>query len=70
MANVATLSDKYQISIPKEVREAQGYLPGQRFAFVPKSSGMMLVPIPTLAQLSGSAKGADATDFRDRDDRF
>ena len=70
MGDTATLSEKFQISVPKSVREAQGYHAGQRFAFVPKPSGMMLVPIPSLDSLAGIAKGAAPKDFRDRTDRF
>lgn len=34
-----TLSSKFQISIPKEVRESQGWKPGQKFAFIPEAGG-------------------------------
>jgi hypothetical protein len=44
--------------------------PGQAFAFVPKGAGVMLVPVPDAQDLAGIAKGAGATDYRDRDDRF
>ena len=69
MSDSTTLSEKFQISIPKSVRVSQGYVAGQKFAFIPRPSGMMLVPIPTLESLRGSAKGAMAIDYRDRDDR-
>jgi AbrB family looped-hinge helix DNA binding protein len=35
--NTATLSAKYQISIPKAVRSALAWKPGQEFVFIPKS---------------------------------
>ena len=70
MSDTATLSQKFQISIPKSVRMAQGYVAGQKFAFVPQGSGLMLVPIPTLEALRGSAKGAVPDNYRDRSDRF
>jgi AbrB family looped-hinge helix DNA binding protein len=70
MSDIATLSEKFQISIPKAVRAAQGYKPGQKFAFIPAAEGMMLVPIPTLGTLMGSMSGADPSNYRDRDDRF
>lgn len=53
MSNTATLSSKYQISIPKAVREAQGWKPGQRFAFIPKGGGVALVPVPEIEDLLG-----------------
>jgi bifunctional DNA-binding transcriptional regulator/antitoxin component of YhaV-PrlF toxin-antitoxin module len=69
MSDSATLSEKFQISIPKSVRLAQGYVAGQKFAFVPRPSGLMLVPIPNLDDVRGMAKGATTSDYRDRDER-
>ena len=68
--SVATLSTKFQISIPKSVREANGWKAGQEFAFLPKGRGVVLVPVPTLDDLFGIAKGADPTEYRDRNDRY
>jgi AbrB family looped-hinge helix DNA binding protein len=70
MSDTATLSSKFQISIPKAVREAQGWEAGQEFVFIPKGSGVMLVPVPTLEELRGIAAGADPTGYRDRNDRY
>ena len=39
------------------------------FAFIPRGSGVLLVPAPELAELSGIAKGAKATSYRDREDQ-
>jgi AbrB family looped-hinge helix DNA binding protein len=65
-----TLSSKFQISIPKKVRESQGWKPGQKLAFVPTRGGYVLVPVPKLEDLRGIAEGADLTDYRDRYDRY
>lgn len=70
MADTATLSSKFQISIPKAVREAQGWEAGQEFVFIPSGSGVILVPVPTLDDLFGIAKGAKSEDIRDRNDRY
>lgn len=70
MSDTATLSSKFQISIPKRVRESQQWKPGQEFAFIPKNGGVMLVPVPTLDDLMGIAPGADPEGYRDRDDRY
>jgi AbrB family looped-hinge helix DNA binding protein len=69
MNPTATLSSKYQISIPKAIREAQHWAPGVRFAFIPKGAGVMLVPVPKLEALEGIARGASAAHYRDRSDR-
>lgn len=65
-----TLSAKFQISIPKEVREQQHWSAGQEFVFIPKGRGVLLIPVPELADLKGVAKGADPGNYRDRKDRF
>lgn len=70
MTAVATLSAKFQISIPKAVRETQQWQAGQEFVFVPKGKGVLLMPVPDLEQLAGIAKGARASGYRDRTDRY
>jgi AbrB family looped-hinge helix DNA binding protein len=70
MSDTATLSAKFQISIPKAVRLARQWKAGQEFAFIPKGTGVLLVPVPDRAELIGLAKGAKASDYRDRNDRF
>ena len=65
----AILSRRYKITIPKDVRDAQQWRPGQEFAFVPQGRQIMLVPVPSRDALVGMAKGADPTDARDRSDR-
>jgi AbrB family looped-hinge helix DNA binding protein len=66
----AKLSTKYQISIPKSVRTAQCWSPGQVFAFIRKGDGVLMVPVPKLEDLAGIAEGANTEDYRDRTDRF
>ncbi|HLH51417.1 MAG TPA: AbrB/MazE/SpoVT family DNA-binding domain-containing protein [Roseiarcus sp.] len=70
MPDTATLSAKFQISIPKAVRNARQWKAGQEFAFLPKGTGVLLVPVPELADLAGIAKGAHPENYRDRKDRF
>ncbi len=70
MSDTATLSSKFQISIPKPVREGQGWQAGQEFVFIPKGKGVLVMPVPDRARLRGIAKGADVSDYRDRTDRF
>jgi AbrB family looped-hinge helix DNA binding protein len=70
MAASATLSTKYQICIPKAVREQQRWKAGQEFVFIPKGKGVLVIPVPELKELAGMAKGARRDDYRDRKDRF
>ncbi|WP_322999688.1 AbrB/MazE/SpoVT family DNA-binding domain-containing protein [Castellaniella sp.] len=70
MTATATLSSKFQISIPKAVREKQQWAAGQEFVFIPKGKGVLVMPVPELDQLAGIARGARADDYRDRKDRY
>jgi len=70
MAATTTLSSKFQISVPKAVREKQCWKAGQEFVFIPKGHGVLMMPVPEKNELAGLAKGARKTGYRDRDDRF
>ena len=67
--NTATLSSKFQISVPKEVREALGLKPGQKLAFINTGTGIRLIPQPTVLELVGIARGANPNGYRDREDK-
>ncbi len=69
MNTTATLSSKFQISIPKAVRDAQRWQSGQEFVFIPKGKGVLVMPVPEMRELAGLAKGARTTGYRDRKDR-
>lgn len=70
MQSSATLSSKFQISIPKAVRDEHHWQAGQEFVFIPKGKGVLLMPVPNLESLGGIARGANPSDIRDREDRF
>lgn len=66
----ATLSSKFQISIPKAVRDELQWQAGQEFVFIPKGKGVLVMPVPKLKDLAGIAKNARTSGYRDRKDRF
>ena len=70
MSGTATLSSRFRITIPKEICADRQWKPGQEFAFIPKGSGVLLVPVPKLDDLIGIAADADVSDYRDRKDRY
>ena len=70
MSPTDTLSSKYQISVPKAIRDDLHWEAGQEFVFIPKGKGVLLMPVPDLKQLAGIARGAKAEGYRDRQDRF
>ncbi len=65
----ATLSSKFQISIPKEIRETLHLKPGQRLAFLCVGKSVKLVPQFRIEDLFGIGKGANPEGYRDRDTR-
>ena len=70
MSVTATLSSKYQISIPKTIRDDLHWQAGQEFVFIPKGKGVLLMPVPEFEELAGLAQGVDSAGYRDRVDRF
>jgi AbrB family looped-hinge helix DNA binding protein len=70
MSAIATVSSKFQISIPKEVRDHLGLRPGEKVAFIAKPEGFLIVPVPKREALAGMARGANPEGYRDRNDRF
>ncbi len=69
LSDSATLTETFQFEIPEPVRTAYHWEAGQEFVFLPKGTGVLLVPVPTRPELMGLAEGADPTGYRDRDDR-
>jgi bifunctional DNA-binding transcriptional regulator/antitoxin component of YhaV-PrlF toxin-antitoxin module len=67
--NKATLSAKFQISVPVAVRTARRWQAGQEFVFIPKGEGVLMMPVPSAKDLAGVARGANAEAYRDRTDR-
>ena len=70
MLSTTKLSTKFQISIPKTVRDEHHWAAGQEFVIIPKGKGVLVMPVPELDDLRGIAKGADTDADRDRIDRY
>jgi len=65
-----TISPKFQIVIPKDVREKLHLCPQQRLQVVEKSGVITLVPEVPLKNLKGSLKGMSKADIREKKDRL
>lgn len=63
------LSPKYQIVIPKAMREALNLRPGQRFQVVKYSGRIELIPDKDIGELRGFLKGMN-TEFEREEDRI
>ena len=66
MATV-TVSPKYQVVIPKEIRESNGIVAGQKVHMISYRDRIQLVPIVPIERLRGSLKGIDTDVQRDAD---
>lgn len=66
--SIATLSSKFQISIPKDIREAMHLKPGQQMSFLRVGKSLRLVPMLQMEDFFGMAKGAEEF-VRDRSTR-
>ena len=64
------MSSKFQLSIPKAVRDEVHWEAGQEFVFIPKGTSVLVVPVPEIAALAGVAKSARKEGYRDRKDRY
>ena len=64
-----TISPKFQIVIPKDVREKLHLYPQQRLQVVEKGGVITLVPEVPIKNLKGSLKGTSKTDIREKKDR-
>ena len=65
-----TVSSKYQVVIPKEVRERLQIKPGQKLSVIAKGGVIHLVPVLELDQLQGFVRGIDTSNLREKADRF
>jgi AbrB family looped-hinge helix DNA binding protein len=64
---IATISSKFQISIPKKIREQLHIKPGQQFIFILKGDGLELVPKRNIKDVRGILSGANVDNIRDRE---
>ncbi|MCX6591666.1 MAG: AbrB/MazE/SpoVT family DNA-binding domain-containing protein [Acidobacteria bacterium] len=63
-----TVSPKFQVVIPKEIRELTGIQAGERLSVYEEDGVIKMVRIPPLKQLRGIAKGLPPFE-RERDPR-
>ena len=68
--DVVKVSAKFQIVLPKAIRERLGIRPGQRLGVVEKDGVAHLVPLRSLDELRKRFEGVDCTGYRDKQDRF
>ena len=64
-----TISPKYQVVIPKEIREKLHLKSGQKMTVVTKGGVIYFIPEKPLETFKGFLKGMDTQDIREGRDR-
>jgi len=67
--HTVTLSTKYQLVIPRDVRQHLGLEPGSKLTVVEKGGVLYLVPERPVEELRGIARGTRTKDLRTKKDR-
>jgi AbrB family looped-hinge helix DNA binding protein len=62
-----TISSKYQLVIPKSIRESMGLLPGVRFQAIVLDHRIELIPLRPASELRGFLRGIDTDVDREPD---
>ena len=62
-----TVSPKFQVVIPKEVRDSMGIVSGQKVQMLTYRNRIELIPIKPMKKLKGILKGIDTEVQRDKD---
>jgi AbrB family looped-hinge helix DNA binding protein len=68
MEALTTISTKYQIVIPREVRKQFDLKPGQKVMFIPYQNTIRLVIVPSIKDALGMFKGARGENIREEED--
>ncbi len=65
--STVTISPKYQVVIPKEVREKLGLKPGQKVQTIMFEDRIELIPVKPIETIRGFLKGIDTKVPREAD---
>ena len=64
---VATISPKFQVVIPRKVRQTMALYPGQKVQFVVYNNRIELIPVRPISEARGFLAGMDTTIEREAD---
>jgi AbrB family looped-hinge helix DNA binding protein len=62
-----TVSPKYQIVIPKEIRESMGIVAGQKVQMMSYQGRIEVIPLKPMKDMRGFLEGIDTTVAREED---
>ena len=67
--DAVTISPKYQVVIPRAIREKWNVKPGQKVRFIIYGNRLEIVPVRDIKEARGFLKGMSSTIEREEDDR-
>lgn len=67
--NAVTISPKFQVVIPKSIREQLKLVPGQKIQAIAYGDRIEFIPIKPASEMRGMLRGLDTSFERDREDR-
>jgi AbrB family looped-hinge helix DNA binding protein len=62
-----TISPKYQIVIPKDIRKSMGLKPGEKARMIPYEHRIEVIPERHIKKMRGFLRGIDTTVNREQD---
>jgi len=62
-----TVSPKYQVVIPRDIREMLSIKPGEKMQVINYANRIELVPVKKIKAMRGFLKGIDTTIVREKD---
>lgn len=65
--HAVTISPKFQVVIPQQVREAMGLRSGEKVQVIPFRNRIEIIPIREVRRLRGMLKGANTSFVRAQD---
>ncbi len=67
--NTVTISSKYQVVIPRPIREQFNLKPGQKIMFIPYKETLRVVIVPPIEAAEGMFEGIDTDPRWEKEDR-
>jgi AbrB family looped-hinge helix DNA binding protein len=66
----ATISTKFQVVIPRKIRNLYHLKPGQKVVFIPYKNSLRMVIVPPIEEGYGFLEGIDTRVDRDEEERI
>ncbi len=65
-----TISSKYQVVIPRDIRRKLNLRPQQKLLVIEKSGILYMIPQKPMEELRGAAERVDIEGYREKSERF